>query len=64
MSKAKPSFGKKNKVVHKICRRCGKKSFHIQKGYCSYCGFGRSSKMKKYKWKTKLLVSGVRVRSK
>ena len=64
MSKGKPSFGKRNKPVHKICRRCGNKSFHIQKGYCAACGFGKSARMKKYAWQTKIKIGKIIMRSK
>ena len=63
MSKGKPSFGKKNKRVHKICRRCGRHAFHIKKGYCAACGFGRSSRIKAYAWDTKIGIGRNRVRA-
>jgi ribosomal protein L37E len=31
--------GKRRNKSHTICRRCGRKSFHIQKGTCSGCGY-------------------------
>jgi large subunit ribosomal protein L37e len=36
--------GKRNKKVHGKCRRCGNKSYHLRKGECSSCGFGKTSK--------------------
>lgn len=45
MSKGTSSFGKRSrKQKHVICRRCGEKSFNVQKGKCSNCGFGESKK--------------------
>jgi len=38
-------LGGTNKVNHVICRRCGRKTYNPDKGYCSHCGFGRSSKI-------------------
>ena len=56
MSKGKPSFGKRNKRTHKICRRCGRQAVDIKTGICAACGFGKSSKIKKYAWQTKIGV--------
>jgi large subunit ribosomal protein L37e len=39
MSKGTPSFGKKNKRNTTTCQRCGRMSFHKQKGRCSSCGY-------------------------
>jgi len=51
MSKGTPARGKHNKgKVHIICRRCGHHSFHATKKECSYCGYGKSSKVRKYNW--------------
>jgi len=51
MSKGTPSFGKRGKkVLHIKCRRCGRTSFHVRKGYCAACGFGRSKRLRKYSW--------------
>jgi large subunit ribosomal protein L37e len=51
MSKGTPSFGKRQKRTHVLCRRCGRRSFHIRKKRCSACGYGESSKIKDYNWK-------------
>jgi large subunit ribosomal protein L37e len=51
--KGTPSFGKKNKKVHIICRRCGRRSYHIRDKKCSACGFGKSERIRKYKWQWK-----------
>ncbi|MDO5843691.1 MAG: 50S ribosomal protein L37e [Methanocorpusculum sp.] len=50
MTKGTPSMGLRNKHTHIICRRCGKQSFHARKGVCSACGFGKTSKIRKYNW--------------
>ena len=55
----RPSFGKRQKKTHKVCRRCGRHAFHISKKYCAACGFGRSKRMRSYKWQTKKKI-GVR----
>ncbi len=52
----RPSFGKRQKRTHKVCRRCGRHAFHITKGYCAACGFGKSKRIKSYKWQTKKRV--------
>ena len=38
------------KKTHIACRRCGKKSFHMQKRICAACGFGRIAKRRNYSW--------------
>ncbi|MCD6371782.1 MAG: 50S ribosomal protein L37e [Candidatus Aenigmarchaeota archaeon] len=53
MVKGTPSFGKHRKTLHIRCRRCGSRSYRKDKGYCSKCGFGRSKKLRKYKWRRK-----------
>mgnify|MGYP000097142520 CR=1 FL=1 len=52
-SKGTAVFGKSNKIVHIACRRCGRHSYNVSKGYCSACGFGRSRKIRKYAWQWK-----------
>ncbi|OYT35401.1 MAG: 50S ribosomal protein L37e [Candidatus Aenigmarchaeota archaeon ex4484_52] len=49
----KPSFGKKNKKTHIICRRCGRVAMHKTKRICAACGFGATAKLRKYSWQTK-----------
>ncbi|MCK5233992.1 MAG: 50S ribosomal protein L37e [Candidatus Aenigmarchaeota archaeon] len=49
----KPSFGKRNKKVHELCRRCGKHSYHIKDKICSACGFGKTAKIRAYSWQSK-----------
>lgn len=53
----KPTFGKRNKIVHALCRRCGKHSLHLKTGVCSACGFGRSAKIRRYNWQAKRGIS-------
>jgi len=48
-----PSQGKKNTTTHTKCRRCGEKSYHVKKGVCSACGFGKSAKRREYAWQGK-----------
>ena len=38
------------KRTHTACRRCGKRSFHMQKRECASCGFGRIKKLRTYNW--------------
>jgi len=54
MTKGTPSMGKKAKgTSHMRCRRCGRASFHKSKKVCSHCGYGKSSRMRKYSWQKK-----------
>ncbi|TGZ84326.1 60S ribosomal protein L37 [Ascodesmis nigricans] len=39
MTKGTSSFGKRHNKSHTLCRRCGRRSFHIQKSTCSSCGY-------------------------
>nr|CDS26601.1 ribosomal protein L37a [Hymenolepis microstoma] len=54
MTKGTTSFGKRHNKSHTQCRRCGKKSYHIQKKTCASCGYP-SAKMRKYNWSVKAL---------
>lgn len=49
MSKGTPSKmgGKK---THIMCRRCGKRAYHLQKKRCASCGFGETAKRRQYNW--------------
>lgn len=47
MSKGTPSKSGGGKT-HVICRRCGKRAYHIRKKVCAACGFGKSSKRRDY----------------
>lgn len=52
MTKGTAAQGKKSKKkTHVVCRRCGKHSFNVAKGYCASCGFGKSAKRRDYNWK-------------
>ncbi|MFW9935525.1 MAG: 50S ribosomal protein L37e [Promethearchaeota archaeon] len=53
MGKGTPAFGKKNKKTHIRCRRCGRRSYHIRKKRCAACGYGVSSRIRKYSWARK-----------
>lgn len=50
MSKGTPSMGKRQKSTHIRCRRCGRHSYHKQKGQCAHCGYGVTSKIRKFRW--------------
>ncbi|CCU77676.1 ribosomal protein L37 [Blumeria hordei DH14] len=49
MTKGTSSFGKRHNKTHTLCRRCGRRSLHIQKHTCSSCGYP-SAKIRKYNW--------------
>ena len=52
MTKGTPSFGKHNKrASHMMCRRCGSRSFHVQKKKCASCWFGVTAKTRSFKWR-------------
>lgn len=50
MAKGTPAMGKKVGVKHIRCRRCGRVSFHVKKGKCAACGFGKTKKMRSFNW--------------
>ena len=51
MTKGTPTMGKKSGgKLHIACRRCGKKSYHMKRGICSSCGYGRTAKIRRYNW--------------
>jgi len=52
MVKGTPSMGKKRKITHIRCRRCGRRAYRKDKKYCAACGYGRSSKLRKFSWQT------------
>ena len=55
MTKGTASKGKHSgKVTHARCRRCGKRTYHLNKRQCASCGYGRSAKLRKYRWDKKL----------
>jgi len=46
-------MGKRSKgKSHIMCRRCGRHSYHASHKICASCGFGKSSKLRGYKWQT------------
>jgi large subunit ribosomal protein L37e len=46
-------MGKRSKgKSHIMCRRCGKHSYHASHRVCAHCGFGKSAKLRSYKWQT------------
>jgi len=59
--KGTPTMGKKNKKTHIRCRRCGRNTYHVRKGVCASCGFGKSKKMRSYNWQNKKSVTGQRL---
>ncbi|KAG6367211.1 hypothetical protein INS49_001396 [Diaporthe citri] len=52
MTKGTSSFGKRHNKTHTLCRRCGRRSLHIQKHTCASCGFP-AAKTRKYNWSEK-----------
>ncbi|CDM31896.1 Ribosomal protein L37e [Penicillium roqueforti FM164] len=48
-AKGTSSFGKRHNKTHTLCRRCGKRSFHIQKSTCANCGYP-AAKTRKFNW--------------
>ncbi|OYT43273.1 MAG: 50S ribosomal protein L37e [Candidatus Aenigmarchaeota archaeon ex4484_56] len=56
MTKGTPSFGKHNKILHVICKRCGNHSYNKKKKVCVKCGFGKSSKIKTFAWRWKTIL--------
>ncbi|KJR89496.1 large subunit ribosomal protein L37e [Sporothrix schenckii 1099-18] len=38
-AKGTSSFGKRHNKTHTLCRRCGRRSMHVQKHECSTCGY-------------------------
>ncbi|MDI6888490.1 MAG: 50S ribosomal protein L37e [Methanocellales archaeon] len=55
MTKGTPSMGKRQKRTHIKCRRCGNVSYNINKKQCASCGFGKTSKRRKYSWMRKVV---------
>ncbi len=62
MVKGTPSMGRRSRgKTHIRCRRCGRHSYNVRKGYCAACGFGRSKRMRRYEWANKVRWKGLRV---
>ncbi|MCK4439616.1 50S ribosomal protein L37e [Candidatus Bathyarchaeota archaeon] len=56
MGKGTPSMGKRaGKTLHIRCRRCGKRAYNVSKKRCGACGYGKSTAIKQYAWKTRNL---------
>ncbi|MBT8171726.1 50S ribosomal protein L37e [Candidatus Bathyarchaeota archaeon] len=56
VSKGTSSFGKRaHKTVHIKCRRCGRRAYGVKTKKCAACGYGESSKIRRYSWQTKTL---------
>ncbi|MEM0058239.1 MAG: 50S ribosomal protein L37e [Candidatus Bathyarchaeia archaeon] len=56
MGKGTPSFGKRaGKTLHIRCRRCGRRAYNVSKKRCAACGYGKSTKIRRYSWQTKNL---------
>ncbi len=54
MVKGTASMGKKSGKKNMIhCRRCGRRTYHVRKGKCSSCGYGKSARLRDYSWKKK-----------
>ncbi|KZZ87688.1 Ribosomal protein L37e [Ascosphaera apis ARSEF 7405] len=53
-AKGTSSFGKRHNKTHTLCRRCGRRSLHIQKHTCASCGYP-SAKVRGYNWGEKAL---------
>ncbi|XP_071843107.1 large ribosomal subunit protein eL37A-like [Apostichopus japonicus] len=54
MTKGTSSFGKRHNKSHTFCRRCGRRSYHIQKSRCSSCGYP-AKKKRRYNWSFKAI---------
>lgn len=61
MTKGTPSMGRKNKISHRRCRRCGRVAFKVNTRECAACGYGKSAKMRRYSWQTHTPTRGRRM---
>ena len=62
MVKGTTSMGKRGrKKTHIRCPRCGRHAYHIRKKRCAACGWGKSSKIRRYSWQNKK-VNKVRIK--
>jgi large subunit ribosomal protein L37e len=58
--KGTPSMGKKNRITHVRCRRCGRVAYKKNNRECAACGYGKSAKLRSYSWQTHNLTRGKR----
>jgi len=62
VNKGTPSMGRRmGKTEHIKCRRCGRRAYHVTKKRCAACGYGASTRIRRYGWQNKNL-NGVRLR--
>ncbi|KAJ7532226.1 hypothetical protein O6H91_14G078100 [Diphasiastrum complanatum] len=54
MGKGTGSFGKRRNKSHTLCRRCGRRSFHIQKSRCAACAYP-AKRIRHYNWSVKAI---------
>ncbi|EMS12209.1 60S ribosomal protein L37, putative [Entamoeba histolytica HM-3:IMSS] len=54
MTKGTSCRGTRHNKTHILCKRCGKRSWHLQKQRCASCGYP-DAKMRQYAWGYKLL---------
>ncbi len=53
--KGTPSMGEKSGKKNMIyCRRCGKRTMNLNKAVCASCGFGKSKRLRSYRWQKKI----------
>jgi large subunit ribosomal protein L37e len=61
MGKGTPAKGLHNKKTHIRCRRCGRTSYHVRHKLCAACGFGKTTRIRRYYWQTKSHVTKARL---
>mmetsp|Transcript_5442 Transcript_5442/g.24495 ORF Transcript_5442/g.24495 Transcript_5442/m.24495 type:complete len:97 (-) Transcript_5442:114-404(-) len=54
IGKGTGSFGKRHNKSHTLCRRCGRRAYHIQKSTCGACGYP-SARKRNYNWSVKAI---------
>jgi len=58
MTKGTHSQGKKGQAkLHIRCRRCGRASYHKKRKICSHCGYGDTTKLRRYSWNKKTVLN-------
>mmetsp|Transcript_6975 Transcript_6975/g.12766 ORF Transcript_6975/g.12766 Transcript_6975/m.12766 type:complete len:93 (-) Transcript_6975:3806-4084(-) len=53
MTKGTYSMGRRHTKSHMLCKRCGRRAFHIQKDRCSACGYP-DAKTRAFGWALKV----------